>query len=449
MVQVADSLDPETILVAGGLRTPALIAEAAKLVEPEDFTDQRLRTLWLALVGLVNSGLSPDTIDSVTLAAAMAKGMAARRKIALYCEKLGDGLPRFSSLVKHAEEIRRRATVRIAGQRLAKLSEEIAASDGWMPDLEAKLTGLSMEISARNDERLMRRSFADVVKEVGVYFDELLLGPSADTISTGIKSLDHRLGGGVRPGRLYTLVAPTGAGKTAFASQISDQVAVAGRRVIMFSMEVDPLDVYIRDVERVARRSRWGLRSKYTAQKEASLEALNKARSELIGRQHGKIVYGEPMSVVGMRQVLLTEQLRGGPVGLIVVDHAQVAKPSKDEKAGMPRYLEVKGVATGLRQIAQRLNVAVLLTAQMNPPHKGERPTMALTRESKDIVNASDAVMVLWHEREEAPDGDVYITGSFLMLEKARAGAPGLCRITYHGEQFRFEDAEVEDGGHD
>jgi replicative DNA helicase len=110
----------------------------------------------------------------------------------------------------------------------------------------------------------------------------------------------------------------------------------------------------------------------------------------------------------------------------------------------MPRYLEVKSTAEGLRELARHLNVAVVLTAQLNPPPKGEPPSMSQVRESKDINNCSEVVMLIHHEREEIGE-DILISESWIKLEKGRAAVAGKVPVTYRGSVFRFEDVYHEE----
>ena len=113
----------------------------------------------------------------------------------------------------------------------------------------------------------------------------------------------------------------------------------------------------------------------------------------------------------------------------------------------MPRYLEVKSTAEGLRALARQLGVAVVLTAQMNPPPKGETPTMSMVRESKDINNAAEVVMLIYHEKAEGANGEMMISSSWIVVEKARAGREGKVQVHYNGKLFRFEELYQEQGG--
>ena len=64
---------------------------------------------------------------------------------------------------------------------------------------------------------------------------------------------------------------------------------------------------------------------------------------------------------------------------------------------------------------------------------------MSQVRESKDINNCSEVVMVIEHQKEAVGD-DVVTTQSFIHLDKVRAGFEGRVPVVYRGEVFRFED---------
>jgi replicative DNA helicase len=327
-----------------------------------------------------------------------------------------------------------------------ELKTQIDSNDGEMTDLDTRLSGLSVTVNKRSDVTKRRTQYKDMAIEVSRYFDGLSSGDKSQYIPTGLPRLDRYLGGGLRPGQLHVVLGGTGSGKTAFVSQLCDHAVAHGKRALMFSMEVDPLDVYIRDVERVAGKSRWDLRIESGATRLDAQQAFVEAYNVLLNKPLSKIVYGEPVSLEGIRQAVLTERVRGGKIDMIAVDHAQVALPSEGDLKTMPRYLQVKSTAEGLRLLARQLNIAVVLTAQLNPPPKGEEPTMAMVRESKDINNAAEVVILIFHKKEEDISGEMFISESWLLLEKVRAGREGRIRIKYRGEVFRFEEPALGEG---
>lgn len=442
MTNSPDINNPEVLLIAGAMLNPALASEAAQYVEPEDFSDQRLKLIWTAITGMLDEGVKPDNIDPVGVGKRCGDTPEAQLKVAQFCNSLVDQMPRLSSLVMSAHRVRRRATMRLALERMREiatdLKSQIEAGDGDAPDLDESLAGLSIAVTKRADKQTRRVVFKDMAREVLLYFDKLATHDTSTSIPTGLPKLDDWLGGGLRPGQLHAVLASTGDGKTAFASQICDNAVAHGKRALMFSMEVDPQDIFIRDIEREAGASRWDLR--YAHSKDEAISKLSKAMGTLMAQENQKIVYGEPISVEGIRQAVLTERLRTGPIDLVVVDHAQVALPSKQDLKTMPRYLAVKATAEALRALARQLNVAVVLTAQMNPPPKGESPSMTMVRESKDINHAAEVVIVLWHEKDFNVDGSVFINKSWVRIEKARAGREGKIEVRYNGKVFRFEE---------
>lgn len=435
-----DINNPEVLLVAGALLKPALASEAAQYVETDDFEDPRLRLIWTAITGMLDEGLKPDSIDPVGVGKRCGDTHESQMRVARYADSLVDSMPRMSSLVMSAHRVRRRATMRLALEKMrtiaTNLKFQINGDDGDAPDLDEELVGLSVAVASRSDKEKRRTTFKDLAPQVQAYFDKISTNDNSTYIPTGIPRLDDFLGGGLRPGQLHVVLGATGAGKTAFASQICDHAVEKGKRALMFSMEVDPLDIYIRDIERKAGRSRWDL--KYAHKRDDAMTDLMKAHSVSLTTKN-KVVYGEPISVEGIRQAILTESLRTGPIDLIVVDHAQVALPSKTDKKSMPRYLEVKSTAEGLRALGRQLGVAVVLTAQMNPVQKDEKPSMSMVRESKDINNAAEVVLMIYHVKGDF-NGETLITESWLCLEKVRAGREGRIRMQYDGSMFRFAE---------
>jgi replicative DNA helicase len=439
--------DAELMLAVGGMIKPTLVPVAAPLVEWEDFEDPVLGRIWRAIVELIDEGKDPDILN---VAKRGASDPEKQTRLAKHISGLMDQVPRLLSLEELARRVRRRATMRkvLSDMRgLAReIKDELESPDGDVVDLSERVGVIAVSAGARAESSLHRVEYRDVGGEISDYFDTLATSANKGHIPTGLYSLDRKLGGGLRPGQLHSILGGTGSGKTSLASQICDEAVKRGFRAIMFSMEVDPLDVYIRDVERAAGASRWDLRSPIDQKREEAMTKLVEAQAGILNREAGKITYGEPMSVEGIRQAVLTEQMRGGKIDLIAVDHAQVAAPSKDESATMPRYLQVKGVAEGLRALARQLKISVVLTAQLNPSPvdrdgSTQRPSKDSVREGKDINNASEVVILIWHQKSQAGE-DTIIHGTKLIIDKARAGQEGSVEVRYRGEMFRWEEPE-------
>ena len=445
----------EGLLVGQLLHRPDLVAEAASLVTREDFTVRRCGVAFEAIRALAEQGIPADEIDMFAVARHLARSPQAQRVVIVWLSETMDGCPRSTSVVSVARLLRRRSLMRHAALRLdALLRSTLAAleQNQTNDDLEEEVTRLAIELAARDDGRLNRTNFQEQARVISRYLDRLAEhGYIPGAIPTGIRALDVRLGGGLEPGKLYLVAGTTGSGKTAFASQVADRAATDGTRVVMFSMEVEAADIYLRDVERTARRSRWDLRGP-REQREETLSELSQTIGRMNDETNAKTLYGRSVSVSEIQRVVATETVRlGGPVQLVVVDHAQVVAPGKEKaaKGGPVRYLEMKAIAEALRAMAIRNGFACLLTAQLNPAPKGEKPTMALVREGKDLINAADCGLIIHHEREreviEAHQtgrrrGRGEIVASEIIVDKLRLGRPGPVDVVYEGRYFRFSD---------
>lgn len=446
----------ERQFVGGLLVSPENIPQAQGLVEPEDFEDKQSAAVYTALVALVEAGRTTEQIDFFAVARHLARSEVVQRQVAKWCADATDGIPRRAFFGNLARAIRRQATLRLARQRIALLLEHVeeqANGSGDFPELEAQLAETAMDMAAREDGRLRRVQFNDRLSHITAYLDRLASHAAVPgAIPSGLSRLDLRLGGGFEPGKLYLIAGHTGSGKTALASQLADHAADGGTRTIMFSMEVDPDDVLLRDLERTARRTRWDVRGPAEL-RDAAMTELMQAAARMAANPNAKTLYGSSVSVEEIRRAILIESMRlGGPVQFVVVDHAQVVAPGKTKasKAPMIRYLELKAIAEELRAMAVRLRFACILTAQLNPAPKGEKPTMALVREGKDLVNAADCALLIHHERdlEDVPAheagrrrGRGRIVGTEIIVDKLRLGMPGPIAVSFEGSTFRFSDA--------
>jgi replicative DNA helicase len=109
---------------------------------------------------------------------------------------------------------------------------------------------------------------------------------------------------------------------------------------------------------------------------------------------------------------------RGGK--LVVVDYVQEIEASKKQQ---DRRNEVRWVAKRLKTHAKRLGVVLVLVSQIARPKDGDEfkpPSKHALKESGDLVNAAEAIVVLW--REYAAD-DAPI---FARLQKGKSGGLGL-----------------------
>jgi replicative DNA helicase len=243
---------------------------------------------------------------------------------------------------------------------------------------------------------------------------------------------------GMQPGDLIIIAARPSVGKTAFALNMAEHVAISqGMPVAVFSMEMGATQLAMRLVCSVGRidqqRLRTGrlteddwprLTSAIQKMQDANLfidetPALNplelRARARRLARQYGKL-------------------------GLIMVDYLQLM--SGTGSSGENRATEVAEISRSLKALAKELNVPVIALSQLSrevEKRNDKKPIMSDLRESGAIEQ--DADVILFIHREDRYDPDSPNKGmAEIIIGKQRNGPIGSVTLTFLGQYTKFEN---------
>lgn len=272
-------------------------------------------------------------------------------------------------------------------------------------------------------------------------------------IRSGIHSLDHALGGGLRRGGLHVFGFRTSDGKTTLGMQQAIVNAIGGKRVLLISLEMDASTIGERLLVHTSKRS-WATLTHAEA-KNQTLEKYQQAREAWTEtKDQIVIVPDRELDVVGIRMAMLDAETRFGPVDLVIVDHAQIVEPPHDFKGA--RYQEVGSIASDLSKLAKREGIAIILFSQLNPvdpmivaqkkksakmgidPYE---PSWADLRESRDLGMHAFTIILGWTSWDEH-----HPVGSWFKIEKARQGQRGMkVQVSYKPGLFTFADYEEPD----
>lgn len=124
-----------------------------------------------------------------------------------------------------------------------------------------------------------------------------------------------------------------------------------------------------------------------------------------------------------------------GMLGLLVVDFVQLIRGAREK--GQSRAQEVGIIAQDLKALAKELGVPVILISQLNRAGvKADRPSKSDLKESGDLENAADLILLPWNKNETS-DGDVAI-----IVDKFRSGERITIPARWVGRHYRFADSE-------
>lgn len=310
------------------------------------------------------------------------------------------------------------------------------------------------------------RSASSVVEAIDAALDDgqaRAVGEGAQC-STGFPSLDRVLGP-LERGALYILGARPAMGKTALGLQIAEAAAAAGRGVGIMSLEMRAPQLARRIIAAKAQVPLATLRA----------GDLSNSDADRVVRQRAAL-HNAPMTIVdegglsvaqiGMRA---REIRRRHGLELLVIDHLHLIQVERED-ARLGATWAIGRVSNGLKRLAKDLDVPVLALAQLNRGVEGresKRPTLADLRQSGDIEQDAEAVMLLHRpeyyldrspparretetedrHRSRVAEWDLLrseVAGrAEIIVAKNRDGEPGVVTLHFDGTYTRFTDTEA------
>ncbi|MAU60531.1 replicative DNA helicase [Parvibaculum sp.] len=288
-------------------------------------------------------------------------------------------------------------------------------------------------------------------------------------ISTGLRDLDHRLGG-LQPSDLIILAGRPSMGKTALATNIAFQAAKAykaehhadgtveakdGAIVGFFSLEMSAEQLATRLLAEQSGVPSERIRRGNIHEDEFHqlVDAAQQLQSiPLYIDDTGGLTIG----TLAARARRLKRQ-RG--LGLLVIDYLQLLAGSG--KFGDNRVQEVTQITTGLKALAKELNVPVIALSQLSrqvEAREDKRPQLADLRESGSIEQDADVVMFVFREeyyvsRREPTEGTPEhlqwqeemerVHGlAECIIGKQRHGPTGTVKLQFQADVTRFSDLD-------
>ena len=356
-----------------------------------------------------------------------------------YLNALAQYVPSAANIRRYAELVRERSILR----KLVSASDEIATSAfnpqgkpvaKILDEAEGKIFKIGEEGSR------MKQGFQAMDSLVVQLLDrvqEMADNPNDVTgVPTGFIDLD-RMTAGLQAGDLVVLAARPSMGKTAFAINIAEHVALnEGLPVAVFSMEMGAAQLAVRIVGSIGRIDQGHLRTgKLTDEEWPRLtEAIERLRNVSL---HIDETPGLTPSELRANARRLARQC--GKLGLIVVDYLQLMSGSSSD--GENRATELGEISRGLKALAKELQCPVIALSQLNrsvEQRTDKRPMMSDLRESGAIEQDADIIMFIY--RDDYYNKDSREPGvAEIIIGKQRNGPTGTVKLTFLKPLTRFE----------
>jgi len=427
--------------VLGGLMLDNLAWDrAADLLTETDFYRHEHRLIYTAICALVNASKPADVITVFEQLQSLGKAVDCGGLA--YLNALAQSVPSAANMRRYAEIVRERAILR----KLIAASDEIAttafstqgrAVTQILDEAESKIFKIGEEGSRQ------RQGFQSIDKLVVALLDRVneLHDNGAEEVTgvrTGFYDLD-RMTSGLQKGDLIVLAARPSMGKTAFAINIAENVAIAeGLPVVVFSMEMGASQLALRMVGSIGRIDQQRLRT--GALKNDEWERLAEAVDKL----------GKVQIFIDETPALTSAELRararrmarqfGGTLGLIVIDYLQLMSGSSASEEN--RATVIGEISRGLKSLAKELQCPVIALSQLNrsvETRTDKRPMMSDLRESGAIEQDADVIMFIY--RDEYYNKDSKEPGvAEIVIGKQRNGPVGTVKLMFLKPLTKFDN---------
>ena len=249
-------------------------------------------------------------------------------------------------------------------------------------------------------------------QSVGDLLDDYIrhLGKKPQYIRTGLSKLDENLH--LVPGNYFVIGGRPSAGKTALSLQLAAGMAKSGKRVCYFSLETDPATLEARLIANQ-------LYAPLSAVKNKTLSLRELDR--LADMKHWPLYI---RSAAGKGVAWIKAQALRMKADIIFVDYLQLIH----ERGGGDRYTAITEISIALHELAQTTGILVVALAQLNRNAARAEPSNADLRESGQIEQDVDAILLL------SADGDAY----FSRLTKNKEGRVGNAGLEFDKTLQRF-----------
>lgn len=423
-----DDLAEESVLGAVML-SPAVRAEVIGLLAPSDFYRPAFEAIYDAVTGLDERG---EPVDPVTVVAELrARGELSRVGGPAEVARLVGVVPSPSTGSHYARIVADHALLRRLGQAAHRVALLAYAPDARL-EIDKLVAVAQTEIAAATIGSTAGKAHASHVTEM---LDELVGSlhlPPTDLLAGprwGWADVDAAMNR-LTPGKLVVIGARPSVGKSLVLGCLAASVAVdQGFPVLMHTLEMTRGEVMQRLLASQARVELSRIISH-------DIAARDQARIETAA----DLMRGAPLVVdetrgltpAGLRASIRRQTPR--PV-LVLIDYLQLMRQGGRTEN---RLQEVSAIARVLKEIAGEEGVAVVTGAQLNRNAVDKAPTMAELRESGEIEQSADDVVLLDRDKDgkRVPIGEVA-----LIVEKNRQGAAGMTVYLANQAHYgRFSD---------
>lgn len=428
------SVEAEQTVIGAMIMDGDAIITSMEILHGDDFYQRQYGVIFEAIIELYEGGIPTDL---VTLQEKLnSKDVPPEIASQEFLMKLTMAVPTTANVKYYADIVREKAILR----RLIKANDELNNScyggqepvDSILDQAEKNVFQL---IQGQGGDELT--PIRDIVMDALTRVERAAKNKGNVTgIPTGFVYLDSKMAG-LQPSDLILIAARPSMGKTAFALNIAQYVALKQHMSVgIFSLEMSK--------EQLVNRL-FALEGGIDAQKlrvgdldpddwERLLES-----SGAIGRSRIMIDDTPGITIQEMRSKCRKMKLEQG-LDLVIIDYLQLMESSGRVESQQQKISEI---SRSLKGLARELNVPVIALSQLNralEARPDKRPMLSDLRDSGAIEQDADVVMFIYRDDYYNKDSEAKNVAE-IIIAKQRNGPVGTVKLTWLPQFTRFANA--------
>lgn len=413
------------------------IVTATEILTEDDFYRPDHKEIFKSIVELFSKG---EPVDLITLKSKLEQnGIFEQVGGIKYIADLANAVPTSAHIKKYSKIVEEKSLLR----KLIKSSQDISsmsyeASDNVETIVDFAEKSIFNIIQNRHTDEFSH--IKDVLPKTFEKIEQIYNNKGATVgISTGFLDLDMKTAG-LQPSDLILIAARPSMGKTAFALNISQHVAVRNNiPIAIFSLEMSKEQLVNRMLSAEAHIDAQRLRTGELDQE----DWLSIARA--MGPLSSAPVYIDDtpgITVNEVRAKCRRLKLEKG-LGLVVIDYLQLMSGSQSNRSDN-RQQEISEISRSLKALAREIDAPVIALSQLSracETRADHRPMLSDLRESGAIEQDADIVAFLYRDEYYNPDTEKKGIAE-VIIAKQRNGPTGTVDLMWLGKYTKFSNIQ-------
>lgn len=410
------SAEAEQALLGAVLLNTSLL-DKLDTIPVTNFYDELHQSLWEAISRMHSAG---DPIDPVTVSEVGNFDLAYLGDIC--ANSTGTNVQKYAAIIR--EKAIERNLLAAASAITASVFENIPLRD----KLErAQSSVMSIGDSSTSKEpRDLATVLSDVLDDISLRLEGL-----RHTESSGFPELD-KLVQLMNPGNLNIVAARPAMGKTAFALSLAHLFAHQGKSVLVISQEMGDTSLAQRSLAAAAR-----VPLQHIINARFHGDELDRLAVGVEKLKSQKLTIDEQTAItLGEVRTKARKVKRKHGLDLLIVDYLQLMAGDGDT-----RHEEIAQISRGLKKLAMDMKIPVIALSQLNrslESRTDKRPVMADLRESGQIEQDADTILMLYRDEVYNPES-VAAGIAEVIVRKNRQGSIGMVPFRFLGDYCVFE----------